>query len=126
MVEVIANSLEDTLIDGLSYKLSKTASYITNRRSCTFHPQGSNIYKATDGTRLIKIQKAGQDWLDPSTFRIMYDLSNDATIAGQQLRPVGGPWSFFSSMRILAGGQILEDIDMYNRIHENVQHIWIK
>ena len=44
MVEVIANSLEDTLIDGLSFKLAKTASYITNRRSCKFHPQGSNIY----------------------------------------------------------------------------------
>ena len=44
MGEVIANSLEDTLIDGLSFKLAKTASYITGRRSCTYHPQGSNIY----------------------------------------------------------------------------------
>ena len=35
MVEVIANSLEDTLIDGLSFKLAKTASYITSKRSCT-------------------------------------------------------------------------------------------
>ncbi|MFM7979966.1 MAG: hypothetical protein ACKPKO_11690 [Candidatus Fonsibacter sp.] len=111
MVEVIANSLEDTLIDGLSYKLAMTASYITNRRSCTFHPQGSNIYKATDGTRLIKFNIGSHEWLDPSTFRIMYDLRND-------FRPIGGPWSFFTRMRILAGGQILEDIDMYNRVHE--------
>ncbi|MFM7978577.1 MAG: hypothetical protein ACKPKO_04610, partial [Candidatus Fonsibacter sp.] len=59
---------EDTLIDGLSYKLAKTASYITNRRSCTFHPRGSNIYKATAGTRVIRFQIDGQDWLDPSTF----------------------------------------------------------
>ena len=36
MVEVIANSLEDTLIDGRSFKIAKTASYTTNRRSCTF------------------------------------------------------------------------------------------
>ena len=27
MVEVIANSLKDTLIDGLSFKLAETASY---------------------------------------------------------------------------------------------------
>ncbi|MFM7987461.1 MAG: hypothetical protein ACKPKO_49930, partial [Candidatus Fonsibacter sp.] len=46
----------------------------------------------------------------------MYDLRNDAAISGQQLRPIGGPWSFFSRMRILASGQILED--MYNRVHE--------
>ena len=29
MVEVIVNSFEDTLIDGLAFKLAKTASYIT-------------------------------------------------------------------------------------------------
>ncbi|MFM7984141.1 MAG: hypothetical protein ACKPKO_32930 [Candidatus Fonsibacter sp.] len=33
-------------------------------------------------------------------------------------RPIGGPWSFFTRMRILAGGQILEYIDMYNSVHE--------
>ncbi|MFM7980615.1 MAG: hypothetical protein ACKPKO_14980 [Candidatus Fonsibacter sp.] len=59
-----------------------------------------------------------KDWLELSTFRIMYDLRNDAAIVGQLLRPVGGPWSFFNRMRILAGGQILEDIDMYNRVHD--------
>jgi hypothetical protein len=37
MVEVIASSLEDTLVDGLPFKIGKAASYITNRRSCTFH-----------------------------------------------------------------------------------------
>ena len=118
MVEVIANSLEDTLIDGLSFKLAKTASYITNRRSCTFHPQGSNIYSSTNGTKLIKITISGNEWLDPSTFRIMYDLHNTDATAAHRLRPIGGPWSFFSRMRVLAGGQILEDIDMYNRVHE--------
>ena len=55
MVEAIANSLEDALIDGLSFKLGKTASYITNRRSCTFHPQGRNIYAPTNETKLLKI-----------------------------------------------------------------------
>ena len=118
MVEVIANSLEDTLIDGLSFKLAKTASYITSRRSCTYHPQGSNIYTPQNGTKLIKISINGSDWLDPSTFRIMFDLYNTNANAANRLRPIGGPWSFFSRMRILAGGQILEDIDLYNRVHE--------
>ena len=48
MVEAIANSLEDALIDGLSIKLGKTASYIKDRRSCSFHLQGSNIYAPTN------------------------------------------------------------------------------
>ena len=38
MVEAIANSVEDRLIDGLTFKLAKGASYIADRRSVTFHP----------------------------------------------------------------------------------------
>ncbi|MFM7979217.1 MAG: hypothetical protein ACKPKO_07860, partial [Candidatus Fonsibacter sp.] len=49
---------------------------------------------------------------------IMYDLRNDSDADAKKLRPIGGPWSFFTGMRILAGGQILEDIDMYNRVYE--------
>ncbi len=45
MVEAIANRIEDKLIDGLSFKMSPGASYVIDRRSVTFHPQGSNIYK---------------------------------------------------------------------------------
>ena len=45
----------------------------------------------------------------------MFDLYNTNANAANRLRPIGGPWSFFSRMRILAGGQILEDIDLYNR-----------
>ena len=56
--------------------------------------------------------------MDPSTFRIMFDVSNTDNAAGHRLRPLGGPWAFFSRMRALAGGQILEDIDMYSRVHE--------
>ena len=95
MVEVIANS-ENTLIDGLSFKLAKTASYITNSRSCTYHPQGSNIYTPQNGTTFVKITIDGSDWLDPTTFRIMFDLYNTNANAAKRLRPIGGPWSFFS------------------------------
>ena len=67
-------ALEYQLVDPLSFRLTKTASYITKRRSCTFHASGSNIYNPTTGTKLIKIPITGQDWLDPSTFRIMFDF----------------------------------------------------
>ena len=48
----------------------------------------------------------------------MFDLQNTSSTANCMLRPLGGPWAFFSRMKILASGQILEDIDMYNRVHE--------
>ena len=120
MVEAIANGIEDKLINALSFKLAPGASYVTDRRSVTFHPQGSNIYMPGQGTKLIRILCTGDNWMDPSTFRIMFNLNNLDTTANQNLRPLGGPWSFFRRMRILCAGQLVEDIMDYNRIHEMI------
>ena len=38
MVEAIANSAEDYLTSGLDFKISPSASYITDRKSVTFLP----------------------------------------------------------------------------------------
>ena len=110
MVEVIANLMDHTHLDELSFKLGKTASYITNRRSCTYHPQGSNIYSSNVGVKLIKMHINGTHWTDPPKLRIMFETVNTDITARQRLRPIGGPWAFFSRMRVLAGGQILEDM----------------
>ena len=39
-MEVYSSSVEDQLIDGLSYKLSPGASYITERKSVSFSQVG--------------------------------------------------------------------------------------
>ena len=120
-MEGVANTVEDRLVDGLSFQLKPGASYVTERKSVTYHPQGSNIY-STNGTKLIKLLLTGDQWLDPSTFRIMFELQNNENPANgnghMQLRPLGGPHTFFRRMRILCGGQVVEDIDNYNRVHQ--------
>ena len=124
MVEAIANGIEDKLVDGLSFKLNPGASYVVDRRSVTYHPQGSNIYKPSAGAKLVRIVLTGDNWLDPSTFRVMFDVNNDDADADKELRVVGGPWCFFRRMRVLCAGQLVEDIMDYNRIHE-MMHILI-
>ena len=47
-------SAEDVLIDNLSFKLNKGSSYINDRRSVSFWPAGSNVYKPSSGNRVIK------------------------------------------------------------------------
>jgi hypothetical protein len=116
-MEAVIGGVEDVLIGGLSYKIAPGASYVVDRKSSTFHPSGSNYYSTT-GTKLIKLLISGDHWMDPSTFRVMFDLVNDDSTAAKELRPLGSPWSFFSRMRILCGGQLVEDIDSYNRVHE--------
>ena len=119
MVEAIANSVEDKLIDGLSFKMQPGASYVIDRKSVTYHPQGSNIYEPGAGTKLIRILLTGDNWLDPSTLRVMFSVNNrEAAGSNRALRVMSGPWSFFRRMRILVAGQLVEDIDQYNRIHE--------
>ena len=118
MVEAIANGIEVKLIDGLSFEMNPGASYVVDWRSVTFHPQGSNIYKTSSGTKLIRILLTGDNWLDTSTFRIMFDVRNNEADVAKKLYVLGGPHCFFRRMRILAAGQLVEDIDNYNRIHE--------
>ena len=113
----MANSVEDYLIDGLSFKLKPGASYINERKSVTFHPQGGNHY-TTSGVRLIKFSITGDQWLDPSTFRVAFNLVNAESVSTRRLRPLSGPHSFFKRMRVLCNGAVVEDIDDYNRVHE--------
>ena len=76
------------------------------------------IYKPKSGTKVIKIMLTdANSWLDPSTFRVMFDLRNNAGLAAQQLRPIGGPWSFFRRVKLVCS-QTAEDIDFYGRTHE--------
>jgi hypothetical protein len=117
MVEAVANSVEDYLIDGLSFKLRPGASYVTNRRQVTFHPSGSNIYKTNSGTKVLKIQLNGDQWLDPSTVRLMFTLNNDDADLVKALRPISGPWAFWRRLRVMCGGALVEDFE-YNRTHE--------
>ena len=117
-MENISNAAEEVLIDSLSFKLPSSGNYITDRRSCTFHTEGSNSYSATQGTKVIRFRLAGDGWLDPSTFRIAFDVVNDDTTTGKALRPIGRAHAFFRRLRIAIRGQVIEDIDNFNRVSE--------
>ena len=115
-MEVYSSSVEDQLIDGLSFKLSPGSSYITDRQSVSFFPSGSNIYTTTAGTKILRIVLNGSDWLDPSTVRVFFDVRNlDGT---NRLRVLSGPYCFWRRMRVLVGNQLIEDIDYYARVHQ--------
>ena len=118
MVDSMASSVEDYLIEGLSFKLNPGASYVTDRRSVSYFTAGSNIYQSGSGARVIRINLTGEGWLDPSTVRLSYTLVNNEGTTAKFLRPLSGPWGFFRRARCLVGGAIVDDIDYYNRVHE--------
>ena len=61
IMEVIASASEEALINPLNFESPKTASYVTSRRSVTFHPQGGSHYHSTDGAQVISfLNKNGE------------------------------------------------------------------
>ena len=100
MVDYIANSAEDLLIDSFQFKIPPGASYVTDRRSVSFFTAGSNIYQSGSGTRVIRLNITGDGWLDPSTIRLHYTLVNNDATAAKRLRPISGPWSFFQESQM--------------------------
>ena len=120
-MESHAQSVDDSLINSLSFRLRPGASYVNDRKSASFFTQGGNDYQP-NGVRVIKIMLNGDAWLDPSTVKLFMDITNSTTRAdadNSDLKPkVSGAWGFFKRMRILCGGQIVEDIDEFNRLSE--------
>ena len=73
----ITNAAEEVLVDALSFKLPGSGQYIQERRSVTFHTEGSNTYSPTARTRVMRFKLSTEGWLDPSTVRIFLDVVND-------------------------------------------------
>jgi hypothetical protein len=108
-MENITNAAEEVLVDSLSFKLPGSGQYVVDRRSTTWHPEGSNSYSSIAGTKTIRFRLAGDGWMDPSTFRIMFDVVNDdPDITNKKLRPLGRPHAFFRRLRIAVRGQSLK------------------
>ena len=132
-----AQSVDDALIGGLSYKLKPGASYVTNRRSVSYFAQGGNQY-SPNGVKVMKFNLTGDQWLDPSTFRVMFQLNNAGDICAAEgtglksIEPLSwNPAVFFRRARIICGGVVVEDIGSFNKLQlmltvlktEEEQHI---
>ena len=81
MVEVVNAMLDYKLNAPLAFTLTKTASKISKKRSCTVHRQRGNIYSSSNGQRHIHTLQSAFDWLDPSTVSpIMFDEQKHSRI----------------------------------------------
>ena len=71
-MEAHAQSVEYILIDSLSFKLRPGASYVTDRTSVSYVPQGGVQYSPA-GVQVMKIMLNGSDWLEPSTLQHIHE-----------------------------------------------------
>ena len=110
-------SIDDALVGGLSYKLKPGASYVTDRRKCTFYASGGNQY-SSNGVKVCKFNIVSDQWLDPSTFRVMFTIHNNNPASPPiKVKPLHwNPAVLFRRCRVICGGVVIEDIDDFNRL----------
>ncbi len=116
-LETHISGSEDKLIDSLSFAGRNTASYVTERRSCSFQPQSGGLF-SSNGVRLLRFNLADQaGWLVGDTVRLVMQIQNNR---GAAIQPItDSPASMFRRMRLIANGPaIIEDIEEYSRVHQ--------
>ena len=69
----------------------------------------------------MKFNITGDQWLDPSTFRVAFQLNNhngsNSSNVPIMVQPLScNPALFFRRARLICGGQVVEDIDSFNRL----------
>ena len=107
---------EYLLVDGLSFKLPGSGQYVVDRRNCTFQTDGGNSHSSSSGCRVLKCRLNGEGWLDPPTVRLMFDVMNTDSDASKTLKPLGYCHGFVRGLRISVRGQIVEDIQVFDRV----------
>ena len=69
----------------------------------------------------MKLNLTGDQWLDPATFRVAFQFNNHNGSNGDGFQITVQPLSwnpavFFRRARLICGGQVVEDIDDFNRL----------
>ena len=91
-MEAHTQAVEDHLIDGLSYKMQPGSSYVVERKNTTCWASG-NVF-GNNSVKVMRLQLTGDTWLDPTTIQIAFDVLNNDTTAGHDLKPLGQPFLF--------------------------------
>ena len=111
---------EAPLMQSLSFDLPPGSTAVVDRK------QGVRAYPTSasslqiGGTRTCRIRLGGNDFVDPSTVRLQFVVTN--THASNSLAPACGPWGVWGQVRLLSGGVELDNLPYYSRFHQ--MHGW--
>ena len=118
-MEAFVNSVDDALVLRVQYQLLESAGYITDRRDVSCFASGSDVYTPVGGTRVLRVNVNGENWLVPHTWRVMLTLNRNS--GDGEVRVICRHWSFFQRMRVMCACQVIEYINGYNSVHERIK-----
>jgi hypothetical protein len=100
----------------LMYELPAPSTAVVDRKQHVRAYPSSASSLSVGGTKTVRIRIGGEDFIDPSSIRVQYTLTNNA--AGSWVRPLTGPWGLWQQVYLRSNGQELDNIPYYNRFHQ--------
>ena len=117
---LISTSGEAPMLDSLDFTLPPASTAVTDRRQHVRAYPTSTSTLTPNGTRTVRIRLGGDDFVDASSVRIMYAISE--TAGANPLTPLTGPWGAWSQVYLRSNGVELDNIPQYGRFHQ--QYGW--
>jgi hypothetical protein len=118
---LIATAGEAPMIDSLDFVLPPASTSVVDRRQhVRAYPTSASTLTPT-GTRTARIRLGGDDFVDASSVRLQYTITNNGG-AGAVLTPYTGPWGAWSQVYLRSNGVELDNIPQYGRFHQ--QYGW--
>lgn len=120
---MIANTGEAPMHPSLTYELPAPSTAVVDRKqSCRAYPSSASSL-SLDNTRTVRIRIGGEDFVDPSSIRLMFTIKNGADGV---LRPVTGPFGVWQQAYLRSSGVEIDNIPYYNRWHQQMGYLNLK
>jgi hypothetical protein len=104
----------------LSFELPAPSTAVVDRRQhVRAYPSSASSLTST-GTKVCRIRIGGEDFVDPSSIRLQYTITN--LDGAKWLRPLTGPWALWQQVYCRSNGVELDNIPHYGRWHQ--QYGW--
>jgi hypothetical protein len=107
---------EASIHPSLMYELPAPSTAIVDRKQHVRAYPSSASSLSANGTKTVRIRIGGEDFVDPSSIRLQYTLTNNAP--GSWVRPLTGPWGLWQQVYLRSNGQELDNIPYYGRFHQ--------
>jgi len=117
---LISTGGEAPMVDSLDFTLPPASTAVVDRRQHVRAYPTSASTLTPSGTRTARIRLGGDDFVDSSSVRLMYTITE--TGGSNSLVPASGPWGAWSQLYLRSNGVELDNIPMYGRFHQQFGH----
>ena len=104
------------MLDSMNFDIPPASTVVVDRKQGVraFPTSASSLQ--IGGTRTCRIRLGGNDWVHPDSVRLQFVVNNLS--ATKPLKPACGPWGVWGQVRLLSGGNELDNLPIYARFHE--------